>query len=368
MAVAAYSADLTKARPADHVRDLVISVHVENPDAWTKEVQDDVVDLLAWLTGDIWTLDLIPAAALAIGQMKGLADIERVMLLSGGLDSLCGAVISLDDAANTLHIGHRDAARAVRHAQEQIRKTLASANNAFEWQRDDLGVTTRKKERSTRSRSLLFMSMGIAAASARHASEVIVPENGSTSVNYPLTPARSGALTTRSTHPFTFYMLNRVLSGLGLDVVVRNPYEMVTKGQMLEQAAAAAQTSGFTSFLHLTGESLSCAKLDSGRYKGGDPNLNCGLCVACLVRRGAYVAAQLADPTTYASQRLTGDSLAKLRYNRHGDLWAIEYAQKHPIASRDLISGAPWPEGANVEAYLDVARRGRKELFDAPQD
>lgn len=368
VAAAAYAADLTKARPADHVRDLTISVHVEQADAWTQTVRDDTVDLLAWLTGDIWTLDLIPATALVTGQTRGLAEVERVMLLSGGLDSLCGAVIGLHEAGNTLHIGHRDAARAVRHAQDQIRKALASANPAFEWQRDDLGVNTTKSERSTRSRSLLFMSMGVAAASARNAHQVIVPENGSTSVNYPLTPARSGALTTRSTHPFTFHMLNQILSGVGLDITVRNPYELVTKGHMLLRAAAAAEANGVSSFRNITGASLSCAKLDSGRYKGGNPNLNCGLCIACLVRRGSYTAADIADPTQYASQRLAGDNLAKLRHNRHSDLWAVEYAQKHDITRRDLVSVAPWPPGADLDAYLDVTQRGRKELFDAPRD
>lgn len=368
VATAAYAADLTKARPADHVRDLTISVHVEQADAWTQTVLEDAVDLLAWLTGDVWTLDLIPAVSLVTGQTRGLTQVERVMLLSGGLDSLCGAVIGLHEAGDTLHIGHRDAARAVRHAQDQIRKALASANPAFEWQRDDLGVTATKRERSTRSRSLLFMSMGVVAASARNAHEVIVPENGSTSVNYPLTPARSGALTTRSTHPFTFHMLNRILVGLGLGITVRNPYEMVTKGQMLRQAAATAEANGVTSFRSLTAASLSCAKLDSGRYRGGNPNHNCGLCIACLVRRGSYAAADLADPTAYASQRLAGDSLAKLRHNRHSDLWAVEYAQKHDITRRDLISVAPWPPDADLDAYLDVTQRGRKELFDAPRD
>lgn len=367
IATAAYAADLMTKRPADHVRDLTITVHVENPEAWTDLVQDDVVDLLAWLTGDVWTLELLPAAASSTGQLQSPADVDRVMLLSGGLDSLCGAVIGLSDRASTLHVGHRDASRAVRHAQEQIRTSLTAASTGFEWRRDDIAVARRKRERSTRSRSLLFMAMGIAAASARNAHEVVVPENGSTSVNYPLTPARAGALTTRSTHPFTFHQLNRIVSALGLRTTIHNPHELTTKGELLAQALTSAQANGVKAFLDLTAQSLSCAKLDSGRYKGGNSNLNCGLCIACLVRRGAYVANDLTDPTAYASQRLSGDSLNRLRNNRRSDLWAVDYAKEHPVTRSDLVATAPWPDIADLDAYLQVTHRGRQELFHAPR-
>ena len=59
---AAYIADRTNSRPAQALqRDLHLSVHLDEPQAWTPAALNHTVDLLHWLTGDIWTLEVLAA-------------------------------------------------------------------------------------------------------------------------------------------------------------------------------------------------------------------------------------------------------------------------------------------------------------------
>jgi len=285
------------------------------------------------------------------------------MLLSGGLDSFCGAVDRLPTAKTRLHVGHRDAATSVRHAQKQVRAWLTGQVKEFSWYSHELREAVGKVENTTRTRSLLFMTMAIAAATGCGADRVVVPENGFTSMSLPLVPSRGGALSTKSTHPHTFDQLNALVADAGIGVLVENPYIGLTKGEFLAKAASGAPGT----FLDATKDTLSCAKLDSGRFAKGSPNLNCGLCYACIVRRGAYLGAGLTDPTEYLLDRLTGDGRRALIEKRRDDIWAITYSARQPAPTiDDLIATASWPETTDLDAILDLVHRGRQELHNVP--
>jgi 7-cyano-7-deazaguanine synthase in queuosine biosynthesis len=370
IAAAAYLADLRTRRPTTFSRQLAITVHVHNPTLWTGPAGEILTDLLAWVSGDEWTLHLV-----ALGKHTAAPDTALTpphhattdtMLLSGGLDSFCGAVDHLATATDRVHIGHRDSATSVKHAQRTIHTWLTTQVPEFTWMREELRPRPRKRENTTRTRSLLFMAMAIAAADGTKAPSVIVPENGYTSLNLPLAPSRGGALSTKSTHPWTFHLINQALQHAGISVEVTNPYLHMTKGELLKQALATAPDG----FLDTTKDTLSCAKLDSGRVKkalGGDPNINCGLCYACLVRRGSYVGAGVTDPTDYLVNRLTTKTaLTRFRNRRHDDLWALELAQKRTLTEDDLIASASWPPGYDITAALGLVNRGRQELFSVP--
>ena len=135
---AAYIADRTNSRPAQALqRNLSLSVHVDEPRAWTPDALNHTVDLLHWLTGDIWTLEVLaaqpvpdpPEPAPVPGQVRA------VSLLSGGLDSLCGALLRLDQAESTLFLGHIDSANAVSKAQRAIHDQLRARQPELRYQR-----------------------------------------------------------------------------------------------------------------------------------------------------------------------------------------------------------------------------------------
>jgi 7-cyano-7-deazaguanine synthase in queuosine biosynthesis len=360
--VAAYFADRTAARPAQRLqRDLHLAVHVDSPETWTPAALDATVDLLHWLTGDIWTLELLAAQRIPETTQSASAaeSAQAVSLLSGGLDSLCGALMRLDQAKSTLFLGHVDSSNAVSKAQRAIHELLLTRQSELRYQRYALRPATEIRESTPRTRSLLFMAMAIGAASGHGAREVLVPENGFTSINPPLEPSRGGPLTTRSTHPWTFHSLNGLLNELSLDAIaVSNPYGHLTKGELVAEALRPRSADD----RQLAAATLSCAKPNAGRPKGGNPNLNCGLCIACLVRRGAFLAANRRDDSTYLIDTLTGDAKeAFVRHRRH-DIAAVGYATELGLDDIRVLASGLWPPNTDFDDVLAICRRGLKEL------
>ncbi len=359
---AAYLADRTTSRPAQSLhRELRISVHLDDRATWTKPAMDKMVDLLHWLTGDTWTLEVLAAKPVpdSTTPTASASPRQTISLLSGGLDSLCGALLQLDHAETTLFLGHVDRANAVTRAQLLVREQLVSRQPALRYERFALSPVTEVRESTPRTRSLLFIAMAITAASGHGAAQVLVPENGFTSINPPLEPSRGGPLTTRSTHPWTFHALRGLLTELALDsIAVANPYAYLTKGELV--AAALRPRSGEDR--HLASLTLSCAKPNAGRPKGGNPNLNCGLCIACLVRRGAFIAANRRDETTYLVDVLAGDAKHTFVHHRRHDIAACRYASEAGFDDIRILASGLWPPGIDFDEVLDICHRGLKEL------
>jgi hypothetical protein len=341
-----------------------IVVHLDEPDRFLSPAGRRLVDLLAWLTGDAWTLTPVANKSSPVKRLTSAEERDEIMLLSGGLDSMCGAIASFTSQSTRLHLGHRDQTGAVAHSQDALATALTEWDSSFTWQRLRLAPRV-TNDNSTRTRSLLFMALAVAAATAASAPRVIVPENGFTSLNLAMLPSRGGALSTKSTHPWTFRQINAVLRELGLNVVLENPYGTATKGTMLRTAYDAAENDGHN-LLPLASKTISCSKLDGGLgYKGGSPNVNCGLCIACLVRRGAFIGAGLDDRTDYLIDRITPDARTKLINARHADIWAVQaWGTTEPTVD-DLMVSAPWPPGTDYDAMLAVVVAGRTELLEA---
>ncbi|WP_333890883.1 hypothetical protein [Mycolicibacterium gadium] len=363
IASAAYLIDRSVRRSQNYFsRHLEIVVHLDDPGTFLGPAAQRLVDLFAWLTGDAWTLTPVANHVQTNFASETITGRDAVALLSGGLDSLCGAVLAPAELhATSLYVGHRDQTRAVARSQDAIAGALTRSTAGFLWKHVRLAPAD-SRENSTRTRSFLFMALAIAAAAAISATEVRVPENGFTSVNPAMVPSRGGALSTKSTHPWTFDQANLLLSELGVPVTLVNPHARETKGEMLASAVAKFGDP----VLEIAAQTLSCSKLDGGLgYEGGSPNVNCGLCIACLIRRGAFIGAGVDDPTEYLQDRVTAKGRAKLLKARHWDLWAVQsWATRTPTMD-DLIASARWPRGTDYEAMLDVVVRGRHELLEA---
>lgn len=362
IAGAAYLADRLSGRPTAFTRRLQLTVEVSDPSLWEADAADQLAQLLSWLTGDTWEIELVQDPTTRSDPPAGQSpnNVASVALLSGGLDSFLGALhllSTLDDAP--LFVGHYDTATAVRRAQNAIRSWLQdSYAPAPSYTQTEFTQVADKKESSSRSRSLLFVALGVAVASSRQATTLFVPENGFTSLNLPLHPNRAGALSTRSTHPETFYRVNTLLHTLGLTVSVTNPFAAYTKGEEMRLVADRQPPAGWE---HTAGLTVSCSKLDGARIKGGNSTLNCGLCYACVTRRGAFIAAETDDSTIYLSDNLTGTARSELLERRYSDRAAISYATARGIDD-DAIDAGTWPPDADLDAISDLANRGLAEL------
>jgi hypothetical protein len=215
----------------------------------------------------------------------------------------------------------------------------------------------RASEITTRGRSILFLGLGIAVADGLKGERLVVPENGLISLNVPLTNSRLGSLSTRTTHPCLMKLFRELLASIGVDVSVDLPYRFHTKGEMLGKCANPRLVEpGLAA-------TVSCSHPGAARFAGRSPNVHCGYCVPCLVRRAAAASTGLSDPTDYIADDLS----RPLGGDRGSDLRALSMAldryAKEPPELMDVLVSGPLP-GSDEElgAYLDVFRRGLDEV------
>ncbi len=359
VAAGAYMADRNTPRGVRFSRDLALRVAVLAPEKWTDDLLDTTAGLLAWLTGDNWELSVAPAPDTDLPDVfPAERSAEPVSLLSGGLDSYLGAIQLLQGDAHPIFVGHKDTATSIRAAQGAVWGWLARTYSpAPSYTRIALSQTGSRREPSSRSRALMFVSLGVAVAVSAGSTNLVVPENGYTGINLPLRPIRGGALSTRSTHPDTFRRVSDILSALGIDVAITNPYEWMTKGEAMQSVLASAPPAGWEQAAKLT---LSCSKLD-GNWYGASPNLNCGLCVPCMVRRATFIKADVKDPTQYVFESISGQNLQDLLDARRGDIEAVKYAIEAGVDPNSIDAGT-WPPDYDLDRAEALVQRGLDEL------
>lgn len=165
----AYLVDRLSGRPSAFTRRLHLTVEVADPEPWEGETIDQLAQLLFWLTGDTWELQLVQDPTTPDDPIAGPSDgADSVALLSGGLDSYLGALhllVTLDE--EPLFVGHYDTATAVRRAQNTVHSWLQEAHTPPpSYTQIEFTQVADKKESSSRSRSLLFLALGTAVATS----------------------------------------------------------------------------------------------------------------------------------------------------------------------------------------------------------
>lgn len=356
LAGAGYVADRMCKRKTGFSRTIRVHVHLVDLATWSP-LLPRVERLLGWVSGDVWEVTASADAAprpVAEEQTELLpAGSKTVALLSGGLDSFSSAVLTTPGG---LFVSHTDNP-TVSGAQNSSWGWLSTNGFAGERVRISLREAVGKQESTTRTRAILFYALAVALADARGLDCVDVPENGFTSLNLSFGNDRGGVLSTRSTHPWTMHLVRTLLSDAGIGIRLANPYEWQTKGELVSAAAAACPT-----FADGAATTLSCAKLDGRTYKGGNPNRNCGLCIACLTRRASIRAAGIEDRTPYLATTLTGPSLDQLRSRRDLDIRAVMTRVDSEIDEFVLLENGPYPDDYDLAAAAELCQRGLAEL------
>ena len=365
LAVLTYLVDRTADRPTrGWQRNLELVVPVFDPARWAPVV-DRVNATLAFLTGDTWDVSFVAKRSAARKKVNvAVESCERVSLFSGGADSLCGLLVSVNEGVLPHLVSHSNWT-IVTGSQNQVLDALARLGIP-ELTRDFVDIGRKKHqigsglefphERTSRSRSLVFIALGVAAAAVRDA-ELWIPENGFASLNLPLTKERRGALSTRTTHPRLLDDLGEINDAIGLSVAITNPFELVTKGELFTRVAADYDATHAASVLST---SHSCAR-SGANYYGFPPSTHCGVCFGCLVRRAAFAASGLADSTTYIEESLRGHGTQRAKWLNRADVAAIEYRASRPYKVADVLA-ASLPARVDPDAALDLANRGAAEL------
>ncbi|XVS61896.1 Qat anti-phage system QueC-like protein QatC [Actinosynnema sp. CA-299493] len=375
LGAAVYCADKTASRRTTvdaWTRDIILRLPVADTAAWRSA---DFDGTLAFLTGDHW--QVIPhrstrhpltdvAGVLSTGRAIGLG-VDAVCLFSGGLDSLCGVVDLLeeDPRRRLCLLSHHEGGQASSAQQALLDELTAyygpdritarrlylrpAPKNAHQAR-----PLPRLRENTTRSRSLLFLTtaLGLAAAEGPHV-PVYVPENGFIGINVPLTRARVGSASTRTTHPHFMAQLQAAAEAVGVVNPILNPYRLRTKGEILAESRNPAL------LRRLAPMSVSCSHPETARFVGR-PQGNCGYCFPCLIRR-ASLAHVGWDDDRYSWDVLSEDALLDRRRRRGADLRAVISGAFADRPDRDVLRNGPLPYGERA-AFTGVWRRGITEL------
>lgn len=355
-------------------REIDLYVPVSSASTWASQKQH-IERLLRFLTGDRWRVFFRDrpknAATLAI-QPKRLAidGLTEVSLLSGGLDSLIGAIDSLSNGKRPLFVSHywdAETAKAQAYVIDALEKHFSPENvNVI---RVRLGfdkghLDTEETEDTQRGRSFLFYALaGLAASALGESAAVNIPENGLIALNVPLDPLRFGALSTRTAHPHFIASMAQLAAAVGLTVSYSNPYRHATKGEMVANCADL-------DFLRkMVGGSMSCSSPAKARYKGLSPR-HCGYCVPCLIRRASLKAGLgVSDPTLYTIPDLKAQTLAADRaegeHVRSFQLMAKRIKTNPSLAKILVHKPGPLIDAVHeIPDYADVFRRGILEVAD----
>lgn len=298
IALSVVSADLAghrKKSPDGWTRELELIIAVQDPSFWNKH-SEQVESLLCFLTTDRWSVSFIDGGFSPNPDYQDNPPTQDcVALLSGGLDSLIGNIDLVEDGRTPFAV--TQTVRGDGHKQTTFAEILGGGLRQFK-ANHNATVPDPETPSSQRSRSIIFLAYGVLVASTLEKYkngdrvELYVCENGFISINPPLTSGRVGSLSTRTTHPVVFSILQDLLDDAKLNVEIKNPYRLKTKGEML----VACRNQGLLK--QLASKTTSCGRYLVFGHK------HCGRCVPCLVRRASFLTWGVEDETHYVHTKL----------------------------------------------------------------
>jgi 7-cyano-7-deazaguanine synthase in queuosine biosynthesis len=276
-------------------------------------------------------------------------DFEEVILFSGGLDSLGGAVREILQGHNkVVLVSHRPTSKILARQRELVARL--NERISFSGYRPlHVAVEVNKGKRlgrdfNQRTRSFLFASVAAVVAQVFGRKRIRFYENGPISLNLPVSPQVLGGRASRTTHPRVLKGFERILKSLfSEEFQVQNPFLWSTKAELLSQIKGA----GCGTLCALTS---SCAHTWTQTASGP----HCGRCSQCVDRRLAALSAGLTDdedpPGYYRSNVLLGsiDGAELILSERY--IGSLLQAEDIPNAAAFITR---FPEVARTLRYLD---------------
>jgi hypothetical protein len=370
IALAAFAADrsvLREGRGSNwNQRQLELVIPVSDPEAWTA-VADELAGVLGFLSGDRWTLSFsqeqAPTEAVMFSDVTAVP--KRVVLLSGGADSAIGGLYSRSllaaDEHHILlsHFSNTMLAPIQRVVAKELERLIPGPTQKhvvvhLGRRADRIDGTPYPSEPTSRSRSFLFLALGLAVASI-HKVPLWIPENGFASINPPLGPERLGSLSTRTTHPAFLQGLSAVLTKVGAHAAIENPFADATKGEMYEQVVDLVGPGEASTFLS---ETHSCA-LTGQRAHGISAERPCGICFGCVLRRASFSASGVADLTDYIAP--SSDSVVQKWLDGKSVERPVRNFIRRGVKGRDIAT-LGLPDNYRLRDALDLCQRGIQEL------
>ncbi len=350
-------------------RNFTFHVPVRELKVWKRpEVIECLSGLLGFLSDDRFTFKFVQAANPPAFQTylkfdenpQNSAPPEQVILFSGGLDSLGGAVDEV--------IRQRRKVVLVTHKPTTKNNTiLRKLHDALSQEAGDrlapihLGVraskrNSRAREYTQRTRSFLFACFGATIAKMLGLNSIRFYENGVVSLNLPICAQVIGSRATRTTHPRVIEGFQELFTLLSDEqFTVENPFLWKTKADVIRLIVEAGIPEVITT-------SVSCTHVRVRRLE----LTHCGTCSQCIDRRIAIVAADAEeyDPATHYKH----DIFLGERPKDDDKILSAAYLERaHEIEQVDSVVQFidKYPELLRAVACLPGDRQGSAErLFE----
>jgi 7-cyano-7-deazaguanine synthase in queuosine biosynthesis len=278
-------------------RNFCFVIPVRNPDHWNNtEVLGPLCDTLSFLSDDQYAFEFERATSptpldkyLEFGEDHEAAfKADEVVLFSGGLDSLSGAVEELSTNGQCVALlSHRSSSKIFDH-QKQL---VAELKQRFPKQVMHLPVLVtrqeplRVQEHTQRSRSFLYTALACVVARLFGNKRIRFFENGVVSINLPISEQIVGARATRTTHPLVLERFREFFgAAIGKPIEFENPFIWRTKTDVIRSIVDRGCGA-------LIKHTVSCTR----SYDITKLHTHCGCCSQCLDRRFAVLAADAAE-------------------------------------------------------------------------
>jgi hypothetical protein len=275
-------------------RDFAFVIPVREPDFWnSKEINPLLTEMLNFLSNDKYSFAFVRLERdrpeqqyFEFGETedKPFDDPERVVMFSGGLDSLAGVVETAKGGGRLVLVSHRPVSTLGSRQKKLFHELQKEFPNQLihvpVWINKDVGLG---REPTQRTRSFLFAALGTVVAESVRAGGVRFFENGIVSLNLPVADEAIRARASRTSHPMALHLLKTLCSAVTeRDFAVDNPYLFKTKTDVVMSLAVNQAA-------HLIPHTCSCAHL---MFKS-KAQWHCGSCSQCIDRRFAIAAAGL---------------------------------------------------------------------------
>lgn len=274
-------------------RDFSFVIPVREPEFWNS-VSGEIIEVLHFLSDDRYSFKFEPMPEGHSLQQEYLEfgdkddwpffNPERVVMFSGGLDSLAGVVESARNGNNLILVSHRPvatlSARQKRLFQELLKEFPQQLIHVPVWINKDKNFG---REPTQRTRSFLYAALGTVVGEFVQAGGVRFYENGIVSLNLPVAGEVVRSRASRTTHPLVLHLLGELCTKVAeRPFAVDNPYLFKTKRDVVESLKTHRAD-------HLIGHTCSCAHM---MFKT-KAQQHCGSCSQCIDRRFAIVATGL---------------------------------------------------------------------------
>jgi hypothetical protein len=312
VALCLHIADRCLLRPAktwSRTFDVTIPVYAHS--TW-QAVQNELEELLAWLTEDEWHLVFVPMHWYGDPhQFRLFREGNGIALFSGGLDSMAGYVIHCASDERPIPFGVATHPRVTMMQNRVLRgvhkalklPAIGHDNRVYiripvreDRHRGAMG----KVESSQRTRGLLYTFLASVLANILASPKVQVYENGVGAVNLPLLRTQFGAMSSRAVHPKTLVLIQNLMERvLGESLTFELPFGFMTKGQMVNHLSQLG-------VVDLARKTISCDSFPR-RMKP------CGHCTSCLLSRvalGKHDQPDRYDASHSANSRIGNHAMA----------------------------------------------------------